>query len=342
MVVRLGEGLADVAAVEARVERLAGFAHGLRVALGVVDLAGERHQHAQRVALAFDVFADGFLPAHGFEPRAHHHHGLGAALEQRLHVLAVVLHHHLHLGSDVVGVQAHPLHHALHGGAALDLHVVEALPVMGEAKRKVVARVVLQHIEDETLLDRLPHRIHVKGLRQPVRACAAEQLQRLGLRGGGERNVGQARGRATRFHLRGQHGLGVDTAPVQHFGPFLRAQHLLELRRRLPGLRAVRLVGDHCEALALRRGQLAHGLQREGEGLDGADDDLLAGLQRLAQLLALGSALVRDRGHHAGIALEVEDRLAQLRVKHVAVGHHQHAVEHLLLVRIVQVGQEVR
>ena len=50
----------------------------------------------------------------------------------------------------------------------------------------------------------------------------------------------------------------------------------LQLRRRLAGLGRMRLVGNHGEALALRRRQLAHGLEREGERLNGADDDLLS------------------------------------------------------------------
>jgi len=43
----------------------------------------------------------------------------------------------------------------------------------------------------------------------------------------------------------------------------------------------MRLVGDHREMLALAHRQIAHGVQGEGEGLDGADDDLLARRQRL-------------------------------------------------------------
>ncbi len=54
------------------------------------------------------------------------------------------------------------------------------------------------------------------------------------------------------------------------------------------------------------------------------------------------SALVLMAGHHAGGALEVKQGFLQLGVDHVAVGHHQHGVEHLLGLGIVQLGQKVR
>ena len=61
-----------------------------------------------------------------------------------------------------------------------------------------------------------------------------------------------------------------------------------------------------------------------------------------ASLRALAAVLVGDRRHHAAGALEVEERLLQLRVDHVAVGDHQHGVEDLLVLCVVQLGQEVR
>jgi hypothetical protein len=35
--------------------------------------------------------------------------------------------------------------------------------ILGEPKRHLVGGVVLEHIEDEALLDRLPHRKHMEG-----------------------------------------------------------------------------------------------------------------------------------------------------------------------------------
>ena len=64
--------------------------------------------------------------------------------------------------------------------------------------------------------------------------------------------------------------------------------------------------------------------------------------KRLRQLAALAAVVALDGRHHAGRALEVEERLLQLRVDHVAVGDHQHGVEHLLVLRVVQLGEKVR
>ena len=67
---------------------------------------------------------------------------------------------------------------------------------------------------------------------------------------------------------------------------------------------------------------------------------LVAG-ERRRQLAALAAPFALDRRDHAGRSFKVEDRFLQLRVDHVAVGHHQDGIEQLLVLRIVQVGQEV-
>jgi hypothetical protein len=51
----------------------------------------------------------------------------------------------------------------------------------------------------------------------------------------------------------------------------------------------VRFVGDHGKALALGGGQFLHRFDGEGEGLDGADHNLLVARQRLGQFAALAA-----------------------------------------------------
>ena len=50
----------------------------------------------------------------------------------------------------------------------------------------------------------------------------------------------------------------VNLTAILQVGPFLGRQQLLELGRRLAGLRAVGFVGDDREALAFSRGQFLH------------------------------------------------------------------------------------
>ena len=54
-------------------------------------------------------------------------------------------------------------------------------------------------------------------------------------------------------HLRGQHRLDVDGAALFDLLDLLGGQHGLELGGDLPGLRGVRLVGDHREPPPLQR-----------------------------------------------------------------------------------------
>ena len=78
------------------------------------------------------------------------------------------------------------------------------------------------------------------------------------------------------------------------------------------------------------------------EGLEGADHDLLAARQRLGQLAALAAVIGRDGGDHALGAFKVKDGFLQLVIEHVAVGDHQHGIEQLVVVLVVQVGEEMR
>jgi len=55
-------------------------------------------------------------------------------------------------------------------------------------------------------------------------------------------------------HAGSQQVLGVDLGAVLQLGPFRRTQQLLDLGGSLARLQAVRLIGDHREALAIGRG----------------------------------------------------------------------------------------
>src|SRR6266404_4180002 len=147
-----------------------------------------------------------------------------------------------------------------------------------------------------------------------------EQLQRLGLWGGGEGYVGDALVTGAGRHLGRQQVFGADLATILQLGKLLGGQHLLELRGGLAGLRGMCLVRDHREPLALGRRELAYLFEREGEGLNGADNDLFARRERLGELSALARTFRFDGGNDAGGALEVEQRVLKLGIDHVPVG----------------------
>ena len=125
-------------------------------------------------------------------------------------------------------------------------------------------------------------------------------------------------------------------------GQFVRRQHRLELRRRLAGLRRMRFVGDDREPLALRRGLFVDRFEREGERLDRANDDLLALRQRGGELTALAAAVALDGDDDALRAFERRERVLQLPVDHIAVGHDDDRREELLVLGVVKVGEEMR
>ncbi len=72
--------------------------------------------------------------------------------------------------------------------------------------------------------------------------------------------------------------------------------------------------------------------------MQGGDDDELALVQGVGQL----RAVLVNLFHHTLLVVELVDGVLQLRVQHPAVGNHNHAVVHLLVVGIVQGRKTVR
>ena len=161
---------------------------------------------------------------------------------------AEVLDHDFGLLGDVVRVQAHEAGQGLGGLLLVDLGVV--LDGLDQPEVGLVGRVVLQHVEDEALLDGLAHAVEVEGLRLAVGVRAPEDLQRLVLRRGGE-------GEEAEVGLLAAFGHGLDDFFLV-VGEILfcrlaaacsamvcAGQHRLHLGGALAGLRAVGLVDDH-------------------------------------------------------------------------------------------------
>ena len=210
----------------------------------VPDLTGEGDQRLDRIPLARYVAVEALLVTHRLEARSGHHHRLGAAPDPMASDHVEVLDHHLGLLHDVVRVQPYEAGKRL--GRVLPLHVgiVRAFlehPVVGG-----VGRIVLEDVQDESLLGRLPHRVAMGGP-----AVAPEYLQRLVLRRRGEREETHVRLPPALGHADEQL-LDVRTFEALVGGALaslraqlLPAQHLLERGRGFASLGAMRFVDDH-------------------------------------------------------------------------------------------------
>src|ERR1700730_2458228 len=94
-----------------------------------------------------------------------------------LHVPAKVFHHDFGLLFDVVRMQRHKLCQSPHTFFLRKIWIVFRLfhePVEG-----LIRGVILQDIENETLLNRLAHTVEMECFRLSRSARAAEELQRL-------------------------------------------------------------------------------------------------------------------------------------------------------------------
>ena len=187
-------------------DRLAGHDIGVHPRLGVLEArvrvahrAAEGDQRADvRVAVLGDVALEGQLVAHRVQARRGDHHRLRPPAEPVPHAAPEVLDHHLGLLLDVVRVQAHEL-----GQRPRRLLLRQRRIVLDRLHQPVVGGVggvVRQHVEDEALLDRLPHAVEVEGLGHAARARPPEQLQRLALGRGGEGEEAQVRLPPARLH----------------------------------------------------------------------------------------------------------------------------------------------
>ena len=303
--------------------------------------ARKGHQRPDGVALLPDAAIEALLVADRFEARPGHHHRLGPAADLVPRHRLEVLDHHLRLLRDVVGVQPHEPRQRLRGLLALDGGVV--LARLEQPEVRPVRGVVLQHVEDEPLLDRLPHGVAVH--RPPL---AAEHGEGPVLRGGGEGEEAEVRlpsplGHAAEELFQVFPALLGGTLP-RLFPKVLSAQHLLEVRRRLAALGAVRLVDDDRATPGRDRSRagrsalfrhLEQVARDERELLQGGDDHRHRALKRFGEL---ARAFV-DPLHDPAPVLELVDRVLELLIEHDAVGDHDHAVEDALVGRVMQ-GRE--
>ena len=272
------------------------------------------------------------------EPRARHDHGLGASADLARHLGGEVLDADGDLLADGVRVQLDEGLEQVLGLALVVARVV--LDLLQEPPIRLVGRVVREHVEDESLLDRLAHRVAVEGLELPVGPLPAEELEGLGLRSRREGEGREVRQPPAQPDFL-EHPV-LDLFLRSLGGGFLRLcflqapgrEHRLEALRALAGLRRVRLVHDHREALSRELSDL---LGDDGELLERGDDDRPARFEGLPEL-ARGLVDVLD---HAEGLLELPDGALELAVEHAPVGHHHDRIEDPPVVLVVQHGELV-
>ena len=259
-------------------------------------------------------------------------------VEQSGDVVAEMLDDDCGLLRDGLRVELDPPHHLFGGLCLIDL--VGAGGVLSDLERQLERVVAGEHVEDVALLDGLLHRVDVEWCWLLARrGAAAEQLQCLCFRGGGEREVGDVGRVGPLSRLGGQHRLDVDlTTFLFDLFDLLRGEHRFELGGDLTGLRRVRLIGDDGELFALEPLVLLDLFHGEREGLHGDDDDQLAVEQRLSQqprlrlrVTGLRRGVAVNGGDDAGVVVDLLDRVLQLVVEDGPVGDDDDRVEHLLV-----------
>ena len=140
-------------------------------------IARERYHCSHIViALALAVILHREVILHRSRTRAGHYHRLGLPTEQVGHVLAEVLDHQLNLLSHVDRIERQPASQLATSAFLINTLVVHH--VTTDLERHFVAGVVLQHIEDKALLNRLLHGVKVEWSRRIVRAHGCRRIAR--------------------------------------------------------------------------------------------------------------------------------------------------------------------
>ena len=202
----------------------------------------------------------------------------------------------------------------------LDVEFRVVLHRLGEPVVAGHRRVVRQHVQDEALLDGLLHGVAVEGAVPDgavgLRVGRAEDLQRLVLGGGGEREVAGVGQQPARLH----HAVDPVLAGLVLVCFACRAERGRDGRRRAPALAGVRLVDEDGEAP--RALLVADLVEDEGELLDRRDDDLLARLDELPQV----ARMLRAPHGRADLGV-LPNRVADLPVEDTPVRDDDDRVE---------------
>ena len=308
------------------------YARSVRVDHG----PGKGHQRFNAgVAFVFNVIVKGLFVPDSVKAAGGHHHGLGLSADLVHGEVPEMLDHDLGLLRDIVRVQAHESRQRPRGLALVHLGIV--LDGLDQPVIRLVGRVILKHVEDETLVDGLTHAVEMKGLRLAILAGSAEDLQGFVFgrcREGKEADVG----------LMPAPGHGLEDFLLIIGQPFrlgfcpglfldgCAGEHALELGRRLAALGAVGFVNNHR---ITAHGQFAHFLGDERELLERGDHNRHTRPEGLGQLGRVDVDLL----DHALLVFELVNGVLKLLVEDNPVGDHDDRVENLLVIFGVKAGE---
>ena len=293
------------------------------------DLAGEGDQRPDPgIALPGHVVLERLAVFHRALPGRRDDHGLGRAAQLLHDRCPEVLHDDLHPLGDIGVVQLHEPGDLPLGGVRLAARVL--LDLLVDPVERLVLRIVLEHVQDEALLDGLLHGIDVARLPLALGIQATEEMDGRRLRRGREREHGHVRLLSVALDLVRDHVLHV------RFGYFPGAEGHRDGGHVLARRGGMGLVDDDREPLGL---QVLHAVHDERELLDGGGDDLRVPVQGNREVG--GIALVVHHADQAGLVLHAHDGLLELTVHDHAVRHDDYVVEDDPVVRVVQAGQPV-
>ena len=273
------------------------------------------------------------------EPGGRHNHGFGLAADLVPGYIAELLQHDSRFLRDVVGVQRLKLANSTHTGGGVQLRVVG--DSLGNLIVHVIGHVVLQHIQNKSFLDGLPHGVHMEGVVFPILISLAEHLKRFVLWGSRKGEEGQVFMNPLGSQFIQQLVLIVlafGFLLILLFGVLLQnflgiGQRPFQLAGGVTGLGGVRLV--HNDRKPLIAG--AHFFINNRELLEGGNDDTRPGLDGLTELLGV----LVDLLHHARYMVELIDGVLQLAVQHPAVSDDDNGLENLFVVVVMQTGEPV-
>ncbi len=214
----------------------------------------------------------------------------------------------LGLGADVLRVELLILLDDLAGSGHGNFRILRG--GIGDLKAGLVRHVVLQHVEDETLLDRLMHAVDMERMEFTAAVLRAEHFERGILRRGSEREKGQVLMPAVGEHFLDELVLRIDLILFDAFDLRVFLQRAAQIREGCfqlqcagAGLRGVRLVADDGVIPAVGFVDL---LIDDGKLLQRGDDDARAVVDRVLQILRALS--LADGLNAAERVIEARDR----------------------------------